>query len=111
MQRLFSYGTLQQSNVQQAIFGRLLDGQPDILLGYALSEVEILDPDVVLKSGKTHHPILTFTGNEEHQVTGILFELTDEELLHADKYEVDSYKRVLAKFKSGIEAWLYVDAR
>ncbi|RZJ42033.1 MAG: gamma-glutamylcyclotransferase, partial [Brevundimonas sp.] len=31
---LFSYGTLQDPNVQQANFGRLLEGSPDRLPGY-----------------------------------------------------------------------------
>lgn len=37
--RLFSYGTLQQENVQRATFGRLLDGTPDALMGYVSAMV------------------------------------------------------------------------
>lgn len=36
-ERLFSYGTLQQENVQIATFGRLLNGAPDALVGFKLS--------------------------------------------------------------------------
>jgi hypothetical protein len=53
MPLLFSYGTLQQDNVQQATFGRLLKGSADALVGYAQSMVTIEDADVVAKSGKT----------------------------------------------------------
>ena len=34
MPLLFSYGTLQQDDVQRATFGRLLTGQRDTLPGY-----------------------------------------------------------------------------
>ena len=62
MQLLFSYGTLQQRDVQQATFGRLLHGTADELLGFHQSMVKIEDPDVVRTSGKTHHPIVARTG-------------------------------------------------
>ena len=38
---LFSYGTLQQENVQLATFGRRLEGRPDRLPGYAVQPVTI----------------------------------------------------------------------
>jgi hypothetical protein len=34
MALLFSYGTLQQPDVQRATFGRLLRGEPDALVGF-----------------------------------------------------------------------------
>jgi len=37
MALLFSYGTLQQEAVQMSTFGRLLDGQPDELVGFEQS--------------------------------------------------------------------------
>ena len=39
MPLLFSYGTLQQEDVQLATFGRLLQGQKDELLGFEQSLV------------------------------------------------------------------------
>ncbi|MDR3370732.1 hypothetical protein [Rhodoferax sp.] len=57
MQQLFSYGTLQQSEVQLTTFDRHLSGQSDELVGFAQSMVEIDDPEVVRTSGKTHHSI------------------------------------------------------
>lgn len=110
MQKLFSYGTLQQENVQLATFGRLLNGKADILPGYQLGEIEITDADVVQKSGKKFHPMLIQTGNPADQVAGMIFELTDEELAQADAYEVDAYKRIAAVFASGTQAWIYADA-
>ena len=44
---LFSYGTLQQEDVQLATFGRRLEGRADALPGYATSLLEIRDAEVV----------------------------------------------------------------
>jgi gamma-glutamylcyclotransferase (GGCT)/AIG2-like uncharacterized protein YtfP len=111
MPKLFSYGTLQQENVQFATFGRRLTGVSDALVGYRQSMVAIDDSEVVRTSGKTHHPIVAFTGKSEDRVPGALFEITDAELAHADAYEVAAYVRVKAPLASGAQAWVYVDAR
>jgi hypothetical protein len=108
---LFSYGTLQLEPVQLATFGRTLTGAADALVGFGQSMVRIEDPSVVEKSGKTHHPIVKFTGRDSDEVDGTVFQITAEELRNADEYEVAAYKRVSAKLKSGARAWVYVDAR
>jgi len=108
---LFSYGTLQQENVQRTTFGRPLDGEPDELLMYQSSLVAIEDPGVVAMSGRAQHPIVRFTGNPAHRVPGTLFRVTPEELVRADGYEVAAYRRVSAALASGKTAWVYVDAR
>lgn len=110
MPNLFSYGTLQQKNVQLANFGRELSGHKDILQGYIIGEVEITDERVLRESGKAFHPILRFTGNNTDEVAGTVFELTDAELAQADDYEVDAYVRVQATLKSGSECWIYAAA-
>jgi gamma-glutamylcyclotransferase (GGCT)/AIG2-like uncharacterized protein YtfP len=107
-QRLFSYGTLQQRNVQVSTFGRELHGQADRVIGYILAVIEIQDPEVRRVSGKNWHPILKFTGSFRHQVPGTVFELDDSELIRADAYEVDSYQRVEAPMANGGRAWVYV---
>ena len=74
--------------------------------------VAIDDPEVVRKSGKTHHPIVAFTGKKRGSRRGrIVFKITDAELAHADAYEVAAYVRVNAPLASGLEAWVHVDAR
>lgn len=108
---LFSYGTLQQEDVQLSTFGRKLAGHADALLGFEQSMVEIDDPDVVATSGKTHHPIVKFTGQGADRVAGTVFDISDMELANADKYEVAAYKRVATELASGVQAWVYVDAR
>jgi gamma-glutamylcyclotransferase (GGCT)/AIG2-like uncharacterized protein YtfP len=110
MTLLFSYGTLQQEGVQLATFGRRLEGAPDELVGYAQESIKIEDPDVVAKSGRSHHPIVVHTGWGEDRVKGTVFEITDDELDQSDAYEVDAYRRVLAPLASGLKAWVYVDA-
>ena len=110
MPKLFSYGTLQQKNVQLANFGRVLSGSKDILQGYIVAEVEITDERVLRESGKAFHPILRFTANAQDEVAGTVFELTEAELAQADDYEVDAYVRSSARLKSGTECWIYAAA-
>ena len=105
MPLLFSYGTLQQKNVQLSTFGRLLQGQEDELLGFEQSLVRIEDPQVVATSGKTHHPIVKFNGRNGSRVSGTVFEITDAELAAADQYEqVAAYKRIAVILASGKQA-------
>ena len=111
MPHLFSYGTLQQDDVQRATFGRLLSGRADVLSGYAQDMVAIDDPEVVATSGKTHHPIVKHSGVATDRVAGTVFEISDAELVQADAYEVDAYRRVAVALASGLRAWVYVDAR
>ena len=111
MPLLFSYGTLQQSAVQLSTFGRLLDGQPDELIGFEQSLLKIEDPDFVATSGKAHHAIVTFNGRDDSRVSGTVFEVSDEELASADAYEPAGYERVPARLASGKQAWVYAAAR
>jgi gamma-glutamylcyclotransferase (GGCT)/AIG2-like uncharacterized protein YtfP len=112
MPLLFSYGTLQQENVQLSTFGRLLQGESDELPGFEQSLVRIDDPQVVATSGKTHHPNVRFNGRNDSRVSGTVFEITDAELAAADQYEQPSaYRRIAATLASGKRAWVYVDAR
>jgi len=110
MPLLFSYGTLQQKQVQIANFGRELSGSKDTLQGYIVGEVEIRDERVLRESGKALHPILRFTGNTTDEVPGTLFEITETELAQADDYEVADYVRTSAKLKSGAVCWIYAAA-
>ncbi|SHG45250.1 Gamma-glutamyl cyclotransferase, AIG2-like [Chryseobacterium oranimense] len=108
MAYLFSYGTLQKEQVQIETFGRILEGEKDILTGYKLGSVEITDPEVLRKSNQQYHPILEFSGNTEDEVEGILFQVTDQEILQADEYEVEDYRRIETVFKSGKSGFIYI---
>ena len=106
---LFSYGTLQQNDVQILTFGRLLQGQSDELPGFEPSLVKIENPQVVAASGETHYANVAFNGRADSRVSGIVFEITDSELAAADKYERQAkYERVLVTLASGRQAWVYL---
>ena len=110
MANLFSYGTLRQREVQLANFGRELDGKPDALPGYRPSLIEITDPAVLAVSGETHHPIVRPSDDPADAIEGTVFTVTDAELAAADAYEVDDYVRVAVTLRSGLDAWVYVEA-
>jgi gamma-glutamylcyclotransferase (GGCT)/AIG2-like uncharacterized protein YtfP len=107
---LFSYGTLRQREVQLATCGRELDGEPDALAGYRLTEVLIDDPDVVTISGKATHAIACATRDPVDGITGMVFELTPAELAATDAYETSAYSRIEVTLESGRRAFAYVAA-
>ena len=94
--------------MQLATFGRLLRGAPDALVGFRQDMVEITDPDVLAKSGKRFHPIVTQSSDDADRVSGTVFEVTTAELVAADAYEVSDYERVSAPLASGSMTWVYV---
>ncbi len=105
---LFSYGTLQQPEVQEALFGRALETREDALAGYATSWLEIRDAVVIAQSGSDRHPIVSRTSDPDAVVRGSVMRLTLPELERADHYEVDDYERVCVTLASGLEAWVYL---
>jgi gamma-glutamylcyclotransferase (GGCT)/AIG2-like uncharacterized protein YtfP len=111
MPLLFSYGTLQESTVQRALFGRLLEGEPDELVGFARSTQTIADAAFIAKSGKAEHAVVTFTGKSENRVRGTVFELSDAEIEAADRYEPAGYERIKTTLRSGREAWVFAGIR
>ena len=112
MPLLFSYGTLQQDDVQLSTFGRRLAGHRDELVRFEPSSVPIEDPQVVATTGKTHHANVTFNGKEDSRVPGMVFEITDDELANVDAYEqAFLYQRVTTVLASGRHAWVYVHTK
>jgi hypothetical protein len=110
-ENLFSYGTLQLESVQQATFGRLLTGTPDVLSGFSLRPLPIEDEYVIAVSGKDEHTIAYFTGRASDNIPGTVFLVSSEELQHADEYEVEPCHRISVVLQSGTNAWVYVDGR
>ena len=92
--------------MQLETFGRLLKGEKDILEDYQLTMIEITDPEVLRKSNQQFHPIISFSGDKRPS-RRCGFEVTEEEILLADEYEVDDYKRV-SDFKSGKNGYIYI---
>lgn len=109
-ERLFSYGTLQQHDVQMATFGRALAGTPDVMPGYALAPLEIEDADVIALSGKRVHTMACRTGQSTDLIAGTVFTVSHDELQRADRYEVSAVTRATVQLQSGTRAWVYVSA-
>jgi gamma-glutamylcyclotransferase (GGCT)/AIG2-like uncharacterized protein YtfP len=109
-QLLFSYGTLQQAEVQLDTFGHLVESEDDVLPGYTVDYAEIEDHRVVDLSGASVHPIVRATGNPLDKVVGKVLWVTEAELDASDEYEVALYRRVSATLSSGRVAWVYVSA-
>jgi gamma-glutamylcyclotransferase (GGCT)/AIG2-like uncharacterized protein YtfP len=103
---LFSYGTLQKDEVQLELFGRLLTGTQDILNGYKISGIEINDESFLSRGEQKNQ--LTLVVSSDDTIKGTVFEVTYEELLLADKYEPEEYKRVKVTLESGKQAWIYM---
>jgi gamma-glutamylcyclotransferase (GGCT)/AIG2-like uncharacterized protein YtfP len=111
MPLIFSYGTLQHDHVQVSTFGRRLEGVRDELPKFGASLVKIEDPRLAAESGRTHNANVTYNGREDSRVSGMVFEITDEELAAADRYErTAAYERIAVVLASGREAWVYVSA-
>ena len=97
--KLFIYGTLQDSDIQKKIFGRIIEGIEDSLVGYKRSKI-IIEGD--------SYPVVVPSVIGE--VEGKVIELTSEKLELVDKYETNAYKREQVILKSGISAWVYIKA-
>ena len=101
MPLLFSYGSLQRTDVQQSTFGRPLAGSADALPGH-----ELVPPG----TGRSPHANVVPAG-AANRVSGMAFDVTDAELSAADEYERrDGYARVTVRLASGREAWVYIDS-
>ncbi|RJP46787.1 MAG: gamma-glutamylcyclotransferase [Armatimonadetes bacterium] len=97
MEKLFSYGTLQEEKVQKKIIGRSVSATKDTLRKYKLSEIEI------------ENEIFPIIQPEKNSIVeGSILDLTQEELRKTDEYEGVDYKRIKVALESGIEAWVYV---
>jgi gamma-glutamylcyclotransferase (GGCT)/AIG2-like uncharacterized protein YtfP len=106
---LFSYGTLQNEEVQLANFGRRLEGTADSLPLYKLTVIEIRNPEFVVLSRSAMHRNVQFTGSEFDSVEGTVLKLTKAELERADAYEQGAeYQRILVTLNSGRRAWVYL---
>ena len=67
---------------------------------------------MVTASGESHYANAEPSSDPEDAVSGTVFEITEQELAAADKYEeVAEYRRISVKLRSGDQAWVYVFAR
>lgn len=104
---LFSYGTLQNDEVQIELFGRILTGTSDILPGHKLSVIEITDERFLARGEQGHQLSATVSADWGDTIDGTVFELTGDELVRSDMYEPDGYERFEILLGSGKRAWVY----
>jgi gamma-glutamylcyclotransferase (GGCT)/AIG2-like uncharacterized protein YtfP len=111
MPHVFSYGSLQQADVQQRTYGRQLRGASDSLPGFQVDRVRITDPARVAAAGRTHNANVVPSSSADSRVSGTVLEITDDELIRTDAYEApDDYVRREVTLASGLTAWVYVYA-
>ena len=102
MEKLFAYGSLQNEDIQKDLFGRILDGTPETLIGYIVKEIQIEE-----EFGIVRYPIIVETHQPKDTINGIVYEITTKELHQADLYEGLHYKRVEVHLQSNQKAWAY----
>lgn len=107
MENLFSYGTLQEDRVQMNLFGRLLNGAKDFLAGWKLVSIEITDETFLANGEDKIQKTLIQSYNDTDLIAGTVFEISEAELLSADRYEPANYHRIKVVLQSGKEAWIY----
>ncbi len=98
MELLFTYGSLQDKDVQLGIFARKLTGHSDGLRGYQISGERVYG----------QFPTVRSTGDRSDLVPGTVYEISHAELLVADGYEGERYKRTKTTLASGRSAWVYI---
>ncbi len=59
-ENLFSYGSLQNESIQLKIYGRVLEGSPDMLAGYRHETIKIKDEDSIATSRTANHLIIKY---------------------------------------------------
>lgn len=71
--------------------------------------IEITDEVFLAKGDGKYQQIAMNTNDKNDAIQGTVFEVSEDELLHADKYEPDNYKRVKIELESGKKAWIYME--
>lgn len=102
MEKLFAYGSLQNEDIQKDLFGRILDGTPETLIGYIVKEIQIEE-----EFGIVHYPIITETQKAEDTINGMVYSVSSQELRQTDLYEGLHYRRVEVHLQSDQKAWAY----
>jgi gamma-glutamylcyclotransferase (GGCT)/AIG2-like uncharacterized protein YtfP len=102
MEKLFAYGSLQNEDIQKDLFGRILEGTPETLIGYVVKQIQIEE-----EFGIVNYPIITQTENQEDTINGIVYDISTKELHQSDLYEGLHYKRVEVQLQSNQKAWAY----
>ena len=95
---LFTYGTLQDEMIQAVVYSRRLTGTEDVLRGFRISEEKVAGA----------YPVIIQTDNADDKVDGVVYMITNKELLKTDAYEGVMYRRIKVTLASGTESWVYL---
>ena len=104
MEKLFSYGTLRSKEIQRQVFNRILTGTPDQLLGHKLKSLQIEE-----EFGMADYVVVVPSDDLSDTIHGVVFTISNTDLLKVDVFESNAYKRVRVTLRSGIEAWIYME--
>lgn len=85
MNKLFTYGTLQNKHVQMELLGRELSGERVEMTGYILGQ---------LYADDGWYPCI-YAYTPDAVVHGTMYQVSNDELWEIDKYEGENYKRIL----------------
>ncbi len=107
-ERLFTFGTLQDPDIQRAVFGTVIEGTKDVLEGYIIDHIEYREQDDNLLSGPRRYLAIEPSENSSEFIPGIVIELTEDQLDRADAYEGPAYARIKVVLASGRMSWVYV---
>jgi len=106
---IFSYGSLREETVQLSVYGRVLRGEPDSLVGWVRTLIAVSKSHKAASLGTTHYANVQRSPQSSASVAGTVLELTEDELTASDGYERDAeYVRVMATLASGRRVWVYV---
>lgn len=108
--RFFSYGTLQDPQIQRSVWGREISGSPDSLRGYSCVQLASCDAAWTRLTGYTHTPALVADKGAYEPVRGTLYLITAKEMEATDIYEGAEYRRIEVVLQSGTTAWTFVKA-
>ena len=95
---LFTYGTLQDEMIQSTIFSRRLMGSQDVLPGFRIAKSKVAGA----------YPVIEESPDPADQVEGIVYLVTNTELIKTDAYEGVAYRRTKVILDSGKESWVYL---
>lgn len=111
VESLFTYGALQEPDVQLDTFGRLIDGHEDSLSGFRLDDSDGTDGrGAPATTTSSRRRALRHTGSPHDRVFGAVLQLSPAELDAADEYLMSGVRRTSVTLASGLTAWVYVAA-
>ncbi len=107
-QLVFSYGALQNEELQRSVLGRVFPSEAAILPGFHADYAEMADPRFAELTGTSIHAVLRRTDDPRDKVIGKVFRLTEDELDAADQFQVLMFRREQVVLEGGRTAWVYL---